>query len=68
MAADATNDAWMEECLIAISKIGGSDLTFHALTETVDFDIGDKDIEGVPLVNGGRVTKWTPEADSTITF
>ena len=68
MVADATNDAWMEECLIAISKVGGSDLKFHALTETVDFDIGDKDTEGVPLVNGGRVTKWTPEADSSITF
>ncbi len=68
MVADATNDAWMEECLIAISKVGGSDLKFEALTENVDFDIGDKDIEGIPLVNGGRVTKWTPEADSSITF
>jgi len=68
MTADAVDDAWMEECLIAISKVGGSDLNFSALTETVDFDIGDKDIEGVPLVNGGRVTKWTPEADSSITF
>jgi len=68
MAAVAVDDAWMEECLIAISKIGGSDLTFHALTETVDFDIGEKDIEGVPLVNGGRVMKRSPEGDSTITF
>jgi len=62
------NDAWMEECLIGISKIGGEEVQFHSLIETADFDIGDKDIEGVPLVNGGRVTKWTPEADSSITF
>lgn len=68
MTAAATNDAWMEVCLIAISKVGGSDIQFAGLTETVDFDIGEKDIEGVPLVNGGRVTKWNPEGDSTITF
>lgn len=68
MTAAAVDDAWMEVCLIGISKIGGSDIQFAALTETVDFDIGEKDIEGIPLVNGGRVTKWTPEGDSTITF
>ncbi len=68
MTAAAVDDAWMEVCIVAISKIGGSDLQFAALTETIDFDIGEKDIEGLPLVNGGRVTKWTPEGDSTITF
>jgi hypothetical protein len=68
MTAAAVNDAWMEACLIAISKIGGSDIQFAAETETVDFDIGEKDIEGIPLVNGGRVTKFTPEGDSSITF
>jgi len=68
MAADAVDDAWMETCKIAISKQGQTDVQFAALTETVDFDIGDKDIEGVPMVNGGRVMKWTSEADSTVTF
>jgi hypothetical protein len=68
MTAVATDDAWMETCKIAISKIAGSDLAFHALTETIDLDIGDKDIEGIPLVNGGRVTKINPEGDSTVTF
>lgn len=68
MTAAAIDDAWMEACLIAISKVGGSDIQFAALTETVDFDIGEKDIEGVALVNGGRVTKWSPEGDSSITF
>lgn len=67
-AANAVDDAWMETCLIAISAQAGSDVQFAALTETVDFDIGDKDIEGIPLVNGGRVTKFNPEGDSSITF
>lgn len=68
MTAAAVDDAWMETCLIAISIQGGSDIQFASVTETVDFDIGEKDIEGVPLVNGGRVTKFTPEGDSSITF
>ena len=68
MTAAAVDDAWMETCLIGISLQGGSDIQFAAETETVDFDIGEKDIEGIPLVNGGRVTKITPEGDSSITF
>ena len=68
MTAAAVDDAWMEVCLIAISKAGGSDLQAAGETMTVDFDIGEKDIEGIPLVNGGRMTKWTPEGDSSITF
>ena len=68
MAAIATDDSWMETCLISISIIGGSDIQFAGITETCDFDIGEKDIEGIPLVNGGRMTKWNPESDSTITF
>jgi len=68
MTADAVDDTWMETCLIGISKIDGSDLQFAAITETVDIDLGEKDIDPVALVNGGRVTKWTPEGVSTITF
>lgn len=68
MTAVATDDAWMEECLIAISKIGGSDIQFAGVTATLDFDIGEKDIEGMPIVNGGRVTIWKPEGDSSVTF
>ena len=61
-------DAWMEKCLVGIAKIGGEEVQFASITATLDFDLGEKGIEGVPLVNGGRVTKWTPEADTTITF
>ena len=68
MTAIATDDSWMETCLIAISPIDGADTQFASITETVDFDIGEKDIEGVPLLNGGRMTKFAPEGDSSITF
>lgn len=68
MAADPNDDAWMEECIIAIAAQGGSDVQFAGLTETIDFDIGEKGIEGIPLINGGRVMKHLPEEDTTITF
>lgn len=67
-AAVAMSDAWMETCLIAISKVGGSDIEFAGFTETVTPTFGKKGIEGIPLVNGGRVRKWTPEEDSTLKF
>ncbi len=62
------DDAWLEECLIGISVIAGEEVQFASLAETSDFDIGEKDVEGLALSNGGRVTKFTPEGDSTITF
>lgn len=68
MAADPVDDAWMEEALVAIAVQGGSDVQFGALTETIDMDLGEKDIEQIPLVNGGRVTRWIPESLSTVTF
>lgn len=68
MAADATNDAWMETCIIAIAVQGGNDIKFAGVTETMDFEFGEKDIEGIPLVNGGRMTKFVPEGDSQVTF
>lgn len=68
MTAAAVDDAWMETCLVAISAIDGSDVQFAGVTSTLDFDIGEKDIEGIPLLNGGRVTKFVPEGDSSITF
>jgi hypothetical protein len=61
-------DAWMEKCLIGISVINGEEVQFSSITETADFDIGEKDVEGTALVNGGRVTKFSVEGDSTITF
>lgn len=64
----ANNDAWRETCLIALCKQAGSDVRFHGLTETIDIDLADKDIEGIALVNGGRVKRYTPQGDTTVTL
>jgi len=60
--------AWSETCLISITPKGGTEVQLAAMTETVDIDMGDKDIEQVPTLIGGRVIKKVPQDISTITF
>lgn len=64
-----TPDSFREVCLIGVLPSGGSEVQFAGFTEDITgLDFGDKDIEGVPLVNGGRVTKWSPQADESVTL
>ncbi len=64
--------AWSETALITISKYANSgtpsDLELAALTETIDIDLGDKDIDQIVNLKGGRLVKKTPQALTTITF
>ena len=62
-------DAWTEFCLIGITTEEGSEIQFAGFTEDITaMDWGEKDIEGVPLVNGGRVVKKTPMTDESMTL
>lgn len=65
----ATQDnAWLEQALVSIEKEAGTAYEFATITETIDLDSGDKDIEGIPTLGGGRVVKYTPEGDTSITL
>lgn len=64
----AAPDAWKEKALVSIAAQSGTDVPFQAVTETIDLDIGEKDMESIALINGGRVAKFTPESDTTITL
>jgi hypothetical protein len=61
-------ETWSERAKVSIALEGGSDITFEALTETIDVDLGDKAIETVKTTKGGRLVKYTPQDDSTITL
>jgi len=63
----AAPTAWSEIALINISD-GTTDMDFAAITETIDIDQGDKDVESVANVKGGRHLKKIPEGDTEITF
>ena len=55
-----------------VGVLGETDNTerqLSALTEDITgIDFGDKDIEGMPLVNGGRVVKKKPQEDESISL
>jgi len=72
MVAASTITAWTETAMITIQSSYPTSTTalmqISAITETIDIDLGDKDMEGVPNLAGGRAVKQTPEADTTITF
>lgn len=65
---DFNAGAWSETCLISITPLSGTEVQLAAMTETVDIDLGDKDIEQVPTLIGGRVIKKVPQDITTLTF
>lgn len=63
-------NSWSEVCLISISQLTATptDITFQGLTQNVNLEIAEKDIESKSLLNGGRVVNFKPQEDSTFTF
>lgn len=69
MAADDAVDCWHETFQFSLQAKGGTAYEMNGITEDISgFDFGVKDIEGVALANGGRVAKWTPQADESMTI
>lgn len=64
-----TQTNWKEFCLIEIQRYDDTNkYMFGALTKSVDIPVGDKAIESTAVTTGGRIVKYTPEADTTITM
>lgn len=62
-----SHDAWQRECLIEVTD-GTTIMTLHGLTETVDIDIGEREVDVLNLVNLGQIMKFGSVGMSTITF
>jgi hypothetical protein len=68
-AAGTFPESYQEVCRVAIIDTDGNIINLDAFTEDItSMDFGEKDIEGRPLVNGGRVKKYTAMTDESITF
>lgn len=63
-----SDGAWLDDAVVTITEEGGTDYDYQALTESVDIDLGDRDIEGIAILSGGRIKKYTPEGDTTVTL
>ena len=64
----ATPETWSEKAKVSIAAEGASDVQFEALTETIDIDMGDKDIEAIVNTKGGRLVKYLPQEMTPITL
>jgi len=61
-------ESWSEKAKVSICVEGATDVQFESLTETIDIDLGDKDIEAIANVKGGRIIKFIPQEMTTITL
>lgn len=64
----AQPDIWDETAYVTFTKLGGSNVEFCTITETVDIDIGDKNFDVINTLKGGRLVKFNPQEDTTITL
>ena len=60
-------DAWQRQCLIEVSD-GTTWVSLHALTETVDIDTGERDLDVINLLNLGQIAKHGNVGLTTVTF
>jgi hypothetical protein len=68
IAAGVTPDAWTETALVAIDPVGYGSLLFETISETIEMDEGEKPVEWIPNLKGGRIAKFGPKADTEITL
>lgn len=62
-------DAWKEVALVSVIPQLGTAQSFATMTEDITaMDFGDKDIEGLANVKGGRIAKFTPQGDESVTL
>jgi len=59
--------SWTRLALVSVAPVGGASIDFVSSTETIDIDQGDKPVEYVATLSGGRVEKLGPEEVTTIT-
>lgn len=64
-------DMYSEVALVSIAvrnDTAPKDWRFETLIDTIDIDTGDKDFEAMPNLAGGRLVKFNPQSDTTLTI
>jgi len=64
----AAPDVWSETALVSISKASSFESEFYTLTETADFTFGEKGIDVIATLAGGRLVKFNPQEPMEITL
>ena len=61
-------DVWSETALVSISKTNSFETEFYTITETADYNFGNKDIDVLATLAGGRLVKFVPQEPTEITL
>jgi len=61
-------DKWSETAIITIAPQGGANIDLSPIIDSIDEDLGDKEVEYTANLKGGRSEKFVPEEVTTITF
>lgn len=64
----ARPESWNETAYVTITAQSGGDVDFCSVTETIDIDEGERPIDTVKTLCGGRIVRSTPQEDTTVTF
>lgn len=65
--ATGSENAFQRQCMIEVSD-GTSVMAMEAITETVDIDVGERDLDNIPLLNLGQIPKHGAIGITTVTF
>ena len=63
----ARPETWNEIAYITITPQAGTDLDFCAMSESIDIDEGERGVETIKTLCGGRLIRSLPQEDTTIT-
>ena len=61
-------DVWSEYALISITKQAGSDIEFATIIDSIRIKEGDKDIDLIATMGGGRLVVTKPQGPVEISF
>ena len=66
--ATGSEDAWQRQCLIEVTSDSSHIVRLHAMSETVDIDMGERDLDKIDLLNLGQIPKHGAVGITTVTF
>ena len=65
--AEGSDDAWQRQAVIEVDD-GTSAVLLHTMTETIDVDMGERDLDKIDLLNLGQIPKHGAVGITTVTF
>lgn len=66
--ATGDEDAWQRQALIEVTSDSTHIVRLHAMTETVDIDMGERGLDIINLINLGQLPKHAPIGLTTVTI